>query len=303
MTQDSLQISAETPEQDVHIENEAPARTVREKPRAESADTAVYADSLAADSLYADSIAATIAAPVAKPAPPPPPPAWTTGLEPVSLPARADRDSTIMTSLVVVLLLIILCIQKSRRLLPMLFKDLWRVRNRKKSFDEHTANEDRSITVFGLQLTIYLAILLSAGIDLAAGRPPLIDTAMSLLPALALCAAFYLFQISAYWAVGFAFSTSTGRRMWLRGFNAIQTFLGFALAIPALTVIFYPDASRTALIVAAFCYILARIVFISKGFRIFYHNYWSLLYFILYLCTLEIAPLFILYRLATTFIL
>ena len=37
-------------------------------------------------------------------------------------------------------------------------------------------------------------------------------------------------------------------------------------------------------------YISCRIVFICKGFRIFFNNLVSLLYFILYLCSVEIVP-------------
>ena len=122
-----------------------------------------------------------------------------------------------------------------------------------------------------------------------------------LLPIVALCGAFYLLQIITYWCVGYAFTTSSGRKMWLRGFYAVQTFLGFGLAIPALVTVFYPDAARLAVTIGAILYIFSRIVFISKGFRIFYQNYWSLLYFILYLCTLEITPLVIIYRTAASF--
>ena len=302
MATDSLQSSTNKTITDVKA---TPATNVSTKKSEEKADTPIdsiaLSDSVATDSIAADSIAATITQPVKKVTPPPPPPAWTSGLEPIKLPTRADHDSVIMTSLVVLLLLLVLCVQKSRRLLPMLFKDIWRVRTREKNFDEHTANENQIISVFGLQLTVYLAILLSAGTDLLAGRPPLADTAVTLLPAFGICLGFYLFQLVASWAVGYAFTSTTGRRMWLRGFNAIQTFLGFALAIPALVVIFYPDATPTALIIGSICYFISRIVLISKCFRIFYHNFSSLLYFILYLCTLEITPLFILFRLASTF--
>ena len=43
-------------------------------------------------------------------------------------------------------------------------------------------------------------------------------------------------------------------------------------------------------------YIIARVIFICKGFIVFYDNFYSLLYFILYLCTLEIAPIAIMVK-------
>ena len=43
-------------------------------------------------------------------------------------------------------------------------------------------------------------------------------------------------------------------------------------------------------------YLVVRLIFICKGFRLFYDNLLSSVYFILYLCTLEIAPLILLYK-------
>ncbi|MFG6389490.1 DUF4271 domain-containing protein, partial [Muribaculum sp.] len=89
---------------------------------------------------------------------------------------------------------------------------------------------------------------------------------------------------------------ATGAAQWLKGFNATQALLGFLLLVPALAVLFYPAAALSLISISALLYILARIVFICKGFRIFYHNFPSLLYFILYLCTVEIIPVLLVYR-------
>ena len=94
------------------------------------------------------------------------------------------------------------------------------------------------------------------------------------------------------------FSLPDGRRQWLRGFNASQSLAGLALIIPALLTIFYPDAARPTLIVAGCIYFLARVIFIAKGFRIFFTRITSLVYFILYLCTLEIIPVILVYQAA-----
>jgi len=37
-------------------------------------------------------------------------------------------------------------------------------------------------------------------------------------------------------------------------------------------------------------YLVARLIFIIKGIRIFYSNLTSIVYFILYLCAVEIVP-------------
>ena len=85
---------------------------------------------------------------------------------------------------------------------------------------------------------------------------------------------------------------------WIKGFNASQSFLGLVLIVPTLLILFNPGMSVLLLSISVALYATARVIFISKGFRIFYDNYSSLVYFILYLCTLEIIPPVLIYRMA-----
>ena len=274
-----------------------PAPEAVAKPRAVAvADTLAAPDSIAADTLVADVVAPVATVTTA----PPPPPAWMSGLPPQQRP-DGSADSGVTGIIVALILLVLLALRNSHRLIPAMVKDLLSVRTRDKSFDEHTSNETRLVALFGVQLSVYLGILLKGAVDTALGRPPLVADVIDLLPVIAICGAYYIFQICAYSTVGYAFATPNGRRLWLRGLNAVQTLLGFALAIPALLLVFYPVAATYALTAGAALYILARLIFISKGIRIFFDNFGSLIYFILYLCTLEIIPLIALYNLAIEF--
>ncbi len=58
-----------------------------------------------------------------------------------------------------------------------------------------------------------------------------------------------------------------------------------------------PEWTTPMLWLSAAIYAASRAVFVVKGFKIFYHKLRSLLYFILYLCTLEIIPVLLIYRL------
>lgn len=229
---------------------------------------------------------------------PPAPPAWTLGLEPVPRPASAASSDGLMSIIVVLLITIALSFKQCRRLMPLMFKELLSVRNRTKTFDTHTAGETQLMVLFGAQVSVYLGIMLNVGADWFSGRPVLANSFLTTAVLIGLAATYYVFQIVAYDTVGYAFSTPNGRRQWLRGFNASQALLGFALAIPTLVTVFYPSAAPVTLVCAAVFYFLARIVFIAKGFRIFYHNFGSSLYFILYLCSLEIIPLIFIYNIA-----
>ena len=73
----------------------------------------------------------------------------------------------------------------------------------------------------------------------------------------------------AYITVGIVFSNRVNGRMWLKGFsagNGVMSFIYFPLA---MVLIFYPQWRENLLWVALITFILAKIVFIWKGFRIF----------------------------------
>jgi hypothetical protein len=227
---------------------------------------------------------------------PPAPPAWTTGIEPTPRPLAAANDSSLLGVLVALLLLVTLSFRHCGHLFKTLFKDLWSVRTRAKNFDEHTSNETHLMLLYGTQFAVYAGVLFTAASDIYHHTAVMADKFAVTGKLILLAGAYYIFQLAAYSTVGYAFADNEGRKQWLRGFNASQAFLGFGLAIPALVTVFYPAAATIMLQIATIVYILARLVFIFKGFKIFYHKISSLVYFILYLCTLEVIPLiFILY--------
>lgn len=114
----------------------------------------------------------------------------------------------------------------------------------------------------------------------------------------ALLAVYYVFQLVAYSVVGYAFTTPDLRRQWLAGFNASQAYTGLLLIAPAMILTAQPQWWVPVEIFSLCAYLAGRIIFICKGFKIFYSKIRSLLYFILYLCTLEIIPSVAVYLLA-----
>lgn len=218
------------------------------------------------------------------------PPDWTTGLDPQPRTITGINNSGLTAMLVTLILVVILCLRHSRRLFANLGTDLLGLRSRARNFDEHTANESRLMVLFGCQLCIFMGLMLQAAACVHAHVPVFGQSWLVTLCFVGLAGALYLFQLAGYAAVGYAFSTPELSRQWLRGFNASQAILGFAMAIPALVTVFYPDAAKTMIYLALGLYILARLTFIIKGFRIFYTDLASVFYFILYLCALEIIP-------------
>ena len=102
---------------------------------------------------------------------------------------------------------------------------------------------------------------------------------------------FYAAQWVVYKVLGYTFLDSVGSRLWIDGFKASQAFLGLALLPVLVLLMLYPANGKLLLSVAALLYLVGRLVFVIKGFRIFYGNLTSIIYFLLYLCAVEIVPL------------
>lgn len=168
---------------------------------------------------------------------------------------------------------------------------LWSVRWRPNVFDD-----ERTVPLPVVAL-LYLVFVVYGGIVLynipSAPSPPYFVGAVG---AMLFTAAYFIFQYIAYRTVAFAFTTPEGRHRWLDGFMATQAFSSLLMVIPAFLLVYKPEWRVAAVIFSLSIYFIGRLLFVAKGFRIFYSGIRSLLYFILYLCTLEIIPLLAIFR-------
>lgn len=220
---------------------------------------------------------------------------YTRGVAPESREHLPGYDSGVLCLIIGVFLLLSYNFRHYSTFLKNFSYDLWSVRRSDDSFGVRTFSET------GIQMSVVLLACLCEGIivnaaidssDYSLGYPTFpVVAGLSLVAVV-----YYLWQLLAYRIVGYVFTDKISARQWLKGFNASQALLGLALTIPALFVLFNPEQAPVVVTVGVVCYILARLIFIFKGFRLFYDNFGSLLYFILYLCTLEIVPPVIIYR-------
>lgn len=213
-------------------------------------------------------------------------------------PVGYGENSWLSTIIVAMLVIIALNFSSCRQLFKNFRQNILGMRQRANAFDNRTANETRTLFIIIALLCLSEGILMfSAAVSSGIVRENTGALSMTMLMAsCALC--FYLWQLAVYGAIGYAFADRDATHQWLTGFNASQVLLSFLLIIPALLSLFYTGLTNVMLILAVGCYILTRLLFICKGFRIFYTNFGSLLYFILYLCALEIIPLLILRRIS-----
>lgn len=221
---------------------------------------------------------------------------YTHGLEPMARAGLPGYDSGVLCLLIGMFLLLALNFRHYSTFFKNFLSDLLSVRRREKTFGVRTFSET------GVQISIVLIACLSEGIIINSALPERraigpVSGEFAVIGSLTLMAMlYYLWQLAAYGTVGSIFTDKVSARMWMKGFNASQSLLSMLIVVPAIVVLFNPSASHLVLTLGAIFYFFARLAFICKGFRLFYDNFGSLLYFILYLCSLEIVPLVLLYR-------
>lgn len=219
---------------------------------------------------------------------------YTEGLTPQPRHVLPGYDSGVMALVIGVFVLITLNFRHYSTFLKTFTQNLFSVRKRANVFDERsTVSETRVLLSLILLLCLSEGILLFSFLQLHGITMPNLAGIGSLS---ALAAAYYLLQLATYRTVGYVFTTRARAVMWVKGFNASQSLLGICIAPPALLALFNPAITPTLLSISVILYAVARIIFIYKGFRIFYNNFLALIYFILYLCSLEIIPLILLYK-------
>lgn len=223
-------------------------------------------------------------------------PPWQHGLQPEPRPEQPGSNSLLVGLIALMTVILAFNFRHLRRLSVAYIEELTKMRRgRDKVFDNRPAGDTRVTIWLVIQAAAACGILGAAGLAMeAVGAMALTVERVGAM--CGLCLAYYLFMLTAYHAAGFAFGTPEQHRSLVRAYNASQALLGMALAVPALLSLFYPAIVTGAVIFGTVTYFAGRILFIFKGFRIFYSNIGSLLYFILYLCTLEIVPLVFVYK-------
>ena len=211
--------------------------------------------------------------------------------------ANPLHDTSCMALMITGLFLILVSYRTGYKYLENLTHNMFSTRRRENLFEDHTLNETRILTALTINTCIMEGLLIYMGVfqwipALQASLQSKIFLHVGLFSIIAL--AFYLAQLCAYNLIGHVFSDGLNTKLWTDGFKATHSLLGLLLFPVVAVLLVSPQLTNVLLISAISLYFCARIVFICKGFRIFYSNLPSLIYFILYLCAVEIVPIAIL---------
>ena len=201
--------------------------------------------------------------------------------------------------IVVLFVIMALNFKECSKLFKRFYDELINSRRRPNAFDEHSNHETRLTMLTVINFIFYCGLILCGIHAIFYDCTELMADDLRLqLICIGISAGYYIFEVCAYGLLGYTFAGTDGGRRWLRALNASLSLAGIGIMIPSLVMLFYPGAATATVMVGATVYLTARVMFIIKGFSIFYNNIFSLVYFILYLCTLEIIPIIFVLRLA-----
>ncbi|MBR5169495.1 MAG: DUF4271 domain-containing protein [Muribaculaceae bacterium] len=206
------------------------------------------------------------------------------------------HDTPSMILLLAGLLAVALSYHTGYKYIENFFHYMFSTRRRENLFEDHTVNETSILAALIANTCIVEGFIVYFAVQLI--YPPLAATLQAsvfqhIAAYCGLALAFYLIQLLVYRVLGYTFTDNLNTKLWVDGFKSSQAFLGLLLLPVLFLLMLYPSIGKLLLAIAAALYLVVRLIFIYKGFRIFYSNLSSILFFILYLCAVEIVPLVI----------
>lgn len=208
------------------------------------------------------------------------------------LPVSVAADPGVALLLIAIFIIVALSYKRGAKYLIHVFGALFKTKRRNSIFDDTTINETQmriallSLTFFTEGLALYHGLL-----------QPTVYTQTAVLPLLIactlLCCIYYLLQRGIYAVLGYTFADKTHAALFNESFVSVHLIIGLFLTPAALTMIFIPEYTYEALWACILLYATARVIIVIMGIRIFLPLNFEILYIILYLCALEIAPLLV----------
>jgi hypothetical protein len=189
-----------------------------------------------------------------------------------------------------------------RKMLLQMLQGALREKERESIFNESTGNETIDKLLFGLQ-TMLVSSLAVFAISIHEQTETLLTlSAMFSRIGLIFCTllGFTFFRFIAGWLVGIVFFSTDDLRRWNNFFTSVICLSGTALFIPSTIIFFIKPLYGFGLFLIIIYLIFVVILTVFRLYSIFFSKKGAIFYFILYLCTLEAVPLYLLYRLAVS---
>lgn len=220
-----------------------------------------------------------------------------TGIAGDPVPYQFRNDNFVTITLLVSFLLVVWVITRSRHFLTEQVKDFFHERQRDKLFDERARSELRGQIYLVFQTCFILGLLF---FDFTQERQTEVFNQVSpyiiLGVSVGIFALYYLAKTGIYAFVNSIFFERKACERWNEAYMLCVLALGLALLPVALLVVYFDLNFNEMSVVFLVILGLDKLLLLYKSSRIFFKQRWSIVHLFLYFCTLEIAPLFMLFR-------
>ena len=213
---------------------------------------------------------------------------------------KSTGMSWVLTALILVFVIVCLRYRKNTRYFSILLNDITEMRERSNAFND-TLRETSFVWLLNILWCGSAGVLLYGLLyDSGAGLFGDINV-KSLGICIGMAAAYTLFLTVAYAVVGNLFSDGAKSSIWLKSYLSSQGLEAVALFPLALLGLCVPGLFGVMVIAGCIVFVLAKLLFIYKGFCIFFTEITSWVLFLYYLCSLEIVPIILTYVSASYF--
>ena len=186
----------------------------------------------------------------------------------------------------------------SRRLLTSMLQRLFREQERESIFSQTVNNEFLIKLVLCLQTILMSSILIYCVFSHALNLP--FETTSHLARTLGgtvlIILLYIVYKFLTNFGVEFVFFQRESIRLWNNLFFSIVSLSGIVLFFPALLIFYFPNTYYVCACLSLLYFLFVNFLTFYKIYKIFFQQKSPFLYFILYLCTQELLPLFFVYE-------
>jgi hypothetical protein len=194
--------------------------------------------------------------------------------------------------------IIVSIISNSNKFLLSMFSGLYHNKDRHNMFYETVTNENLNKFLLSLQTVLLLSIIFYSYTNYE--HHSSFTTFPQMLIFVGKCAllliGFFIFKFLIYSLTGAIFHKKETVLQWNDEFFSLISLNGIFLFFPALIFFYVESAFYICICFFAFYFIINLLFVFYKIYILFFQGKQLLLYFILYLCTQEIIPLYLVYR-------
>lgn len=214
-----------------------------------------------------------------------------------SIPYSLRNDDVIAAILLVCLLLSVFILARYRKLLEQLGQNFILHKSRSSLFISVTSVDMRFMFLLVLQSCLMTGICLLAYFkDLTPELIQHVSPHVLLTLYCGICVVYFILKWVTYLFVGWVFFDKTTVRLWVESYFTIIYFVGFALFPLTLFSVYLNFNANLLFVSGIVILIVVKILIFYKSIKFFFGQASSLVALILYLCALEIIPIFMVFK-------